>query len=360
MPRFCLDVIFSVANVQMRINLPTPPVIIDGRIFSGSAQKTRNCDRETMAAVGVSFSKAGFVALVAGFLSAHPEMAVSQPPAATSHRACVYSLAVPNSGERLCITRETYGRDLCVAIDHFARENDLPPEYFARLIWRESGFRAGAISPKGAQGIAQFMPDTARLRGLRDSFDVLESLKESARYLDELRTRFGNLGLAAAAYNAGEQGLAVYLDTGLLPFETRSYVLAITSSTIEQWKNDPPGDAAQFLNPDKPFVDSCIELASKRRLTETASVQQGTWAPWGAQLAAHSNDAAALRLFSAVARQLPTPLASEEPVVVRVRDRSFGFRPRYAARIGRQTRAEADRVCVTVRAAGAACTVFRN
>ncbi|WP_431322556.1 lytic transglycosylase domain-containing protein [Rhizobium sp. YTU87027] len=312
-----------------------------------------------MAAVGVSFGK-GLMILIAGFLLALPEIAFSQPPAATSHRVCVYSLAIPQSGERLCITRETYGRDLCVAIDHFARENHLPPEYFARLIWRESSFRAGAVSPKGAQGIAQFMPGTARLRGLRDSFDVLESLKESARYLDELRTRFGNLGLAAAAYNAGEQGLADYLDTGLLPFETRSYVLAITANTIEQWKSDPPVDAAQFLSPDKPFIDGCIELASNRRLTESASAQQGPWAPWGAQLAANSSDAAALRLFTAVARQLPSPLAGEEPVIVRMRDHSFGFRPRYAARIGRQTRAEADKVCMTVRAAGAACTVFRN
>jgi len=346
--------------VRVRINLPTPPVIIDGRIFSGSIQKVRNGDRGTMAAVGVSFGKARIVALVASFLLALTQMALSQPPAATSHRVCVYSLDMPNSGERLCITRETYGRDLCVAIDHFARENDLPPEYFARLIWRESRFQAGAISPKGAQGIAQFMPGTARLRGLRDSFDILESLKESARYLDELRIRFGNLGLAAAAYNAGEQGLSDYLDTGLLPFETRSYVLDITANTIEQWKNDPPVEAARFLIPDKSFIDGCIELASKRRLTETASVQQGQWAPWGAQLAANSNDAAALRLFTAVARQLPAPLASEEPVIVRMRDRSFGFRPRFAARIGRETRAEADKVCMTVRAAGAACTVFRN
>ncbi|MDQ0563518.1 hypothetical protein QO004_005327 [Rhizobium mesoamericanum] len=313
-----------------------------------------------MAAVGVSFSKPRVATFIAGILLAPPDMALSQPPAATSHRVCVYSLAVPSSDERLCITRETYGRDLCVAIDHFARENHLPPEYFARLIWRESSFRAGAVSPKGAQGIAQFMPGTARLRGLRDSFDVLESLKESARYLDELREHFGNLGLAAAAYNAGEQGLADYLDTGLLPFETRSYVLAITATTIEQWKNDPPGDAAQFLSPNKPFIDGCIELASKGRLIESASVQEGAWAPWGAQLAANSSNAVAVRLFSAVARQLPASLASEEPVIVRVHDHSFGFRPRYAARIGRQTRAEADKVCVTVRAAGAACTVFRN
>jgi len=106
--------------VRVRLNLPTPPVIIDGRIFSGSIQKVRNGDRGTMAAVGVSFGKARIVALVASFLLALTQMALSQPPAATSHRVCVYSLDMPTSGERLCITRETYGRDLCIAIDHFA------------------------------------------------------------------------------------------------------------------------------------------------------------------------------------------------------------------------------------------------
>ena len=156
-----------------------------------------------MAAVGVSFGKARIVALVASFLLALTQMALSQPPAATSHRVCVYSLDMPTSGERLCITRETYGRDLCVAIDHFARENDLPPEYFARLIWRESRFQAGAISPKGAQGIAQFMPQTAVELGLSDPFDPLQAIPASVRFLRKLHDQFGNLGLAAAAYNAG-------------------------------------------------------------------------------------------------------------------------------------------------------------
>ncbi|KQV80023.1 lytic transglycosylase domain-containing protein [Rhizobium sp. Root1220] len=284
----------------------------------------------------------------------------AQPPAATSHRVCDYSMDVPATGERLCISGDTYGRDLCSALEHFSQANDLPPEYFARLIWRESRFRPGAVSPKGAQGIAQFMPGTARLRGLKDSFDILESLSESARYLDELRGRFGNLGLAAAAYNAGEKGLANYLNTGLLPFETRNYVLAITASTIDQWKNSPPEDAAPFLSREKGFLAACVELANSRRLTESPSARQGPWTPWGAQLAAHGNDAAALRLFASVARQLPAELADEQPIIVPVRDRSFGFRPRYAARIGRQTRAEANQVCVEVRASGAACTVFRN
>ena len=71
------------------------------------------------------------------------------------------------------------------------------------MIWQESRFNARAVSRKGAQGIAQFMPQTADWRGLADPFDPIEALRHSAGYLRDLRNRFGNLGLAAAGYNAG-------------------------------------------------------------------------------------------------------------------------------------------------------------
>lgn len=80
-----------------------------------------------------------------------------------------------------------------------AKESNLPADYFARLLWRESRLRPDAISPKGARGIAQFMPSTAALRGLVDSTDALQAMEASAIYLDELRTKFGKLGLAAGA-----------------------------------------------------------------------------------------------------------------------------------------------------------------
>ena len=80
-------------------------------------------------------------------------------------------------------------------------------------------------SAKGAQGIAQFMPTTADWRGLSNPFDVSAALKASASYLRDLRTRFGNLGLAAAAYNAGPQRVQDWLSArGGLPKETRHYV----------------------------------------------------------------------------------------------------------------------------------------
>ena len=287
--------------------------------------------------------------------------AKAQPEGSVTPPACLYSgPSASESGETLCIHEDSFNRDLCAAIDHFARANQLPPEYFARLIWRESTFRPDAISAKGAQGIAQFMPGTAKLRGLEDSYQVLEALRKSAQYLDELRNRFGNLGLAAAAYNAGENGLAAYLTSGRLPYETRSYVIAITAHTVDEWKDNPPEDAAAPLDKDKPFLDGCVALAERRTLKEAPWRQEGDWAPWGVQLAANADVALVRRMFLDAVQDLPAPLNVEQPLILRQRDRSFGFRPRYAARIGRQTRMEANNVCSQIRKHGGTCLVFRN
>ena len=86
--------------------------------------------------------------------------------------------------------------------------------FLHKLIRQESGFDRTAISPAGAQGIAQFMPATAATRGLDDPFDPKKAIPEAAHYLSDLRKQFGNLGLAAAAYNAGPDRLRRWL-TGL-------------------------------------------------------------------------------------------------------------------------------------------------
>jgi hypothetical protein len=87
--------------------------------------------------------------------------------------------------------------DICRAIEQSAAENTLPVEFFARVIWQESRFNALSVSSKGAEGIAQFMPQTAASRGLANPFDPIEALHHAASYLHDLMTQFGNLGLAA-------------------------------------------------------------------------------------------------------------------------------------------------------------------
>src|ERR1700722_9992753 len=115
--------------------------------------------------------------------------------------------------------------DICRTIEQSAAETALPVEFFARVIWQESRFNALAVSPKGAEGIAQFMPRTAGGRGLADPFDPIQALRHSASYLHDLVTQFGNLGLAAASYNAGPGRVSAWLaGKGTLPAEPRHYV----------------------------------------------------------------------------------------------------------------------------------------
>ena len=126
--------------------------------------------------------------------------------------------------------------ELCGAAAVIANTNNLPPAFFIRLIKQESGFKSLAVSPAGAQGIAQFMPRTASSRGLANPFDPLVALAASGKYLAELVTRFGNLGLAAAAYNAGPGRVRNWIaKRGRLPAETRDYVSIITGHAPERW-----------------------------------------------------------------------------------------------------------------------------
>jgi len=106
-----------------------------------------------------------------------------------------------------------------------ARRHGLPEHLFLRLIQQESGWNPHAISPKGAIGLAQLMPDTATLLGVNPD-DPLQNLDAGARYLRQMHARFGSWRLALAAYNAGPE--AVKAAGGVPPFaETQAYVRAI-------------------------------------------------------------------------------------------------------------------------------------
>lgn len=297
---------------------------------------------------------------LASGVSGESGIAMSAEEPVVEKKACLFERAASAAVEPICIRSETYAEDLCRAIELFSTENRIPPEFFARLIWRESLFRADAVSPKGAEGIAQFMPGTAKLRGLSNSFDVVLALDASSRYLSELRLRFGNLGLAAAAYNAGEDGLRGFLTSGRLPLETRDYVFAITGHPVETWQDDPPKAVAAALDPGRPFVEACVRLAVSRRLLEPVLIQSADWAPWGVQLSAHFDPGIASRLFIQSVARLPKPLSSERALIVRQKPRSFGMRQKFAARIGRATRKDANDLCDTILKAGVACAVVKN
>jgi hypothetical protein len=140
--------------------------------------------------------------------------------------------------------------DVCRTLEQAAADNALPTEFFARVIWQESRFNARALSNKGARGIAQFMPQTAHWHGLRNPFNPIEALRHSAGYLRELREQFGNLGLAAAAYNAGPGRVTAWLmKHRLLPGETRDYVAMVTGWTADEWASPWPPHTADTTIP---------------------------------------------------------------------------------------------------------------
>jgi hypothetical protein len=128
--------------------------------------------------------------------------------------------------------------ELCTLLASSAEDNALPVAFFVRLIWQESGFDRMSVSSAGAQGVAQFMPEVAQELGVRDPFDPREALPASAQLLRSLHAKFGNLGLAAAAYNAGPKRVFDWLaKRSGLPKETRDYVRIVTGIPAEHWIN---------------------------------------------------------------------------------------------------------------------------
>ena len=128
-------------------------------------------------------------------------------------------------------------QEVCDTLAKAAQSNDLPVPFFIRLLFQESGFKPDVVSRAGAQGVAQFMPETSADMGLDNPFDPLQAIPASARLLRNLFVQFGNLGLAAAAYNAGPKRIHAWLTKkGKLPQETQGYVKIITGRPAETWK----------------------------------------------------------------------------------------------------------------------------
>jgi hypothetical protein len=247
---------------------------------------------------------------------------------------------------------------VCDLISTHAAANRLPRDFLARLIWKESRFDPNAVSPAGAEGIAQFMPGTAEMRGLADPFDPEAAIPASARYLGELKSGFGNLGLAAAAYNSGEGRVSRWLASGgFLPLETENYVLDIMGEPADNFIDRTHTGSVQPLHPTKRFDEACREMPVV--MSATIPMARIQTKPWGIQLAGNFRRSAAVRQYQRVKARFPKLLAGYEPVVSRVRS-PIGRRGVYAVRIGADSHVDADTICQQLRGAGGSCIVMRN
>jgi len=284
-------------------------------------------------------------------------------------RPSVEELAIPlpkpSDTARESDTREA----LCLMVESAARAANLPLEFFARVIWQESRFQSDAVGPvtrsgQRAQGIAQFMPGTASERRLLDPFDPVQALPKSAEFLGELRDQFGNLGLAAAAYNAGPRRVQEWLaGTGYMPQETRNYVVAITGSTVEEWSK--AGRNGKM--PETAPATSCRQLMALLKRAPNPFVtgleQHITLSAaklWGVQLAAGFNRDKALAMYARAMKRLNAVIGDQDPSLLSARLRTRGSSVFYQVRIGADTRPAADDLCNRIRRAGGACFVLKN
>jgi Transglycosylase SLT domain/SPOR domain len=257
---------------------------------------------------------------------------------------------------------------ICLMAEAAAKANGLPFEFFARLIWQESRFRPDAVGPMTrsgdrARGIAQFMPRTASERGLLDPHDPVQALPKSAEFLRELLNEFGNLGLAAAAYNAGPRRVRDWLEgRGSLPAETQRYVEIITGRPAEEWAKTTM--SRQEQRPAPMICDTMMALLREQPNPYLARLQQhvnkSAASPWGVQVSAGFSRERALASYSDVEKRHRGSLSGLDPIILATTLRSRGTHPFYQVRIGADTRANADRLCASLRKGGTACMVLRN
>ena len=193
--------------------------------------------------------------------------------------------------------------EFCDVLISSARANDLPIVFFTNLIWQESRFNPNSVSRAGAQGVAQFMPETAAANGLDNPFNPFQAVPASAHLLRQLHEQFGNVGLAAAAYNAGPGRVTKWLSKrGSLPRETRAYVVTITGRPAEQWR------AASAQTTFRPAPDLPCSRTPAFAELKAAESEENAAESARAEVPLPKNRP--VRLFAARSRPLSSPSAS--------------------------------------------------
>lgn len=271
--------------------------------------------------------------------------------------------------------RSAMMKKACNEIFLTAKTYRLPRQFLLRLIWRESRFDPQAISPAGAQGIAQFMPATAQWRGLENPFDWSQSIQHSGRWLSELRQQFGNLGLAAAAYNAGPGRVRDWLaGTRELPDETRTYVLNVTGHKVDDWIALRDSDTIVDVDAECPASGSSSatalhttpatqqpgapgETKAKSSSPTTLKPRPG---PWALQLIGDRSKSIAIAQYANLRQKFPTILGTRAPEIVarRVGGRLPAFW--YQIRVSEASHQRATTLCTRLKSAGGQCLVIPN
>lgn len=264
-------------------------------------------------------------------------------------------------GHAHCIRPAHFVYDTCNAIKVFSERHGLDSGFFARLIWQESRFDQNALSHANARGIAQFIPSTAALRGLKDPYNPADALEHSAQYLSEMTQKYGNEGLAAIGYNGGERRAEGFLDgKGLAP-ETVAYVPIITGLDAEQWRDAPPKTPDFRLSKTQAFLPACYEMARNRRVTALKVTPPApVIKPWGVQVSFGTSKDRARDKANAQTASCRSAVKGRRLDFLFKKNRVSRRKGFYFGQYGSNTRTDAQRLCDRMRATGCTCLVVQN
>jgi Transglycosylase SLT domain len=178
-------------------------------------------------------------------------------------------------------------------------------------------------------------------------------------HLRELREQFGNLGLAAAAYNAGPGRVRAWLASHRpLPGETRNYVAMVTGWTADEWASPSPPQKAETTVPQGV---PCTRLANLILAPRQEAQRIATYVPrWGVQLAAHLSESKAWALYRERLKRFASLIGDREPIVLHKQIPGMGRAKRYIITIASDDRAPLDKLCQQLIALDATCDVLRN
>src|SRR5271166_2855327 len=206
--------------------------------------------------------------------------------------------------------------------------------------------------------MTQFMPETARLNRLDDPFNPHEAIPKSAQLLRDLNRQFGNLGLAAAAYNAGPARVRDWLDAHrVLPDETQAYVRIVTGRTIEEWTSGQNVSLNLAALKDLPCDQSGLVLIPLNPAMPS-SQKPATAKPWGVEVVGGPTSEKALTRYREWLPKYAAIVGHREPKLVLVG--IIGQMGAVHVRVATDTREEGNKVCAQLRAAGAYCEVLRE
>ena len=196
-----------------------------------------------------------YLVMMAAWVSAydHPEMSPALAEAKLTANAIEQNLneakdqhePEPKKVDWISVRGKTAEAVFHPIIEEVAGQYDVEPELIKAIIWAESSFNPNAVSKKGAMGLMQLMPSTARALGVEDFSDPESNIDAGVRYFKQLMVKFdGDATLALAAYNAGSRNVRQY--KGIPPFETTRFYVKKVFEYYNDFKDDTKQDIDQI------------------------------------------------------------------------------------------------------------------